>query len=38
LHHYIIKSDYFPHNPREAIKRGFREAEEFFLNIALYGE
>lgn len=35
LHHYIVNDENFPSNPREAIKRGFKEAEKFFLNYAL---
>lgn len=31
LHHYVIKEESFPWNPREAIFKGFAKAEEDFL-------
>ncbi|CDW83297.1 serine threonine protein phosphatase [Stylonychia lemnae] len=34
LHQYIFRDEFFPQNPREAIKRGFIEAERFFLEYA----
>jgi hypothetical protein len=33
LHEYIIKDINFPENPIQALKRGFQNAEEFFLNL-----
>jgi protein phosphatase 2C family protein 2/3 len=34
LHHYIIKSRYFPWNPTEALKEAFEEADRIFLESA----
>jgi protein phosphatase 2C family protein 2/3 len=34
LHHYVIREDCFPSNPKEAIVRGFRKAEEHFVEMA----
>jgi len=31
LHHFVFKQDCFPANPKEAITKGFKEAEEQFL-------
>lgn len=33
LHQFIVKQESFPADPVRAIKDGFREAEEFFLEI-----
>ena len=34
LHHLVVGDVSFPANPREAIRRGFRNAEQLFLNMA----
>jgi protein phosphatase 2C family protein 2/3 len=34
LHHFIVRDENFPKNPRVAIKRGFEEAEKCFLEYA----
>jgi len=33
LHHFVVKQDCFPQDPREAIVKGFRKAEETFLQM-----
>ena len=33
LHHYVIKEDCFPWNPKEAIFRGFKKAEDNFIEM-----
>ena len=33
LHHFVIKEESFPNNPTEAIIKGFRKAEEKFLEM-----
>ena len=33
LHHFVIKEESFPWNPKEAIVHGFRKAEEQFLDM-----
>jgi protein phosphatase 2C family protein 2/3 len=33
LHQFIIKQESFPSDPASAIREGFQEAEEFFLEI-----
>lgn len=33
LHQFIIKQESFPQNPVKAIRDGFKEAEDFFLEI-----
>jgi len=35
LHHYILKSKYFPWSPHEALKEACHEADKDFLEIAL---
>ncbi len=35
LHQFVIKESCFPKRPRDALKRGFRAAEEAFLKQAL---
>ncbi len=34
LHHYVIREESFPWNPKEAIVNGFRKAEEKFIEQA----
>lgn len=34
LHHFVVKDDAFPSNPREALKNGFAKAESAFLELA----
>lgn len=33
LHHFVIKEDCFPANPRQAILNGFKKAEDQFLEM-----
>ena len=33
MHHFVIKEDHFPRNPKEAIIRGFKKAEETFMEM-----
>jgi len=33
LHHFVIKNQHFPFNPKEALKTGFRAAEKEFLEL-----
>lgn len=33
LHHYVIKEESFPWNPKEAIMKGFLKAEERFMEM-----
>jgi protein phosphatase 2C family protein 2/3 len=32
LHHFVIKDSNFPHNPIDAITKGFENAEKDFIN------
>ena len=34
LHQFVIKEPTFPHNPEEAIRKGFKQAERVFLDSA----
>lgn len=34
LHHFIIRDAEFPHNPQQALMNGFKQAEEYFINLA----
>jgi protein phosphatase PTC2/3 len=34
LHHYVIKEDSFPSDPKQAIIKGFAKAEARFLEMA----
>lgn len=35
LHHFVIKEDSFPWNPKEAILKGFQKAEDRFMEMCL---
>lgn len=35
LHHYVIKEESFPWNPKEAMLKGFLKAEEHFMEMCL---
>jgi protein phosphatase PTC2/3 len=35
LHHFVIKEDSFPWNPKEAILNGFQKAEDRFMEMCL---
>lgn len=35
LHHFVIKEESFPWNPKEAILKGFQKAEDHFMDMCL---
>ena len=35
MHHFVIKEESFPWNPKEAMLRGFQKAEDKFMEMCL---